>query len=216
MEGKNFFKEYIDKIKEVEWGISVSVGGYLVLITIGMLFSFCYYFTFKINIFKFSELSDFILIPFSDPFTIIFTIVSLGVIYALSLFSEWHKTNYPESFRKWTYWFSFGTIKETESEVYKKKEKGMYIFSVIIYVFYAAMFYGIRKHNKVIENRTFLDYKVDFETQLPAPVKDSLVFLGDNAGYYFLYHISKKEAYIVPKDKLNYVRIKKNPNGRFY
>jgi hypothetical protein len=97
---------------------------------------------------------------------------------------------------------------------YKKWEAKVYLYSLIAYIFFAATKYSDHKAAKIKENQTFIDYKVNFESDLP--VKDSLTFLGDNANYYFLYHIRTKEAYVIPKDKLNYLRIKKNPNGRFF
>lgn len=210
----NFLKQLWEKVKQSEWGISVSVGGYLILVTIGMLFSFAYYAMFRINIFKFSDLSDFLLVPFADPFTILFLLASVVFILALAQLNNWWKAKYPKSFVSWTYWLSLGVVKEIESEKYKKREKNIYLVSLIMYIAYAAAFYGIYKRKKVLENQTYIEYKVNFESDMP--VKDSLIFLGDNANYYFLHHVSQKESYIIPKDKLNYVKVKKNPNGRFF
>jgi hypothetical protein len=214
MEKENdIIKSFLGKLRDAEWGISVSVGAYLILIVIGMIFSFCYYLPYKINIFKFSDINDFILIPFADPFILFFVSVSLGFIYVLYLWNEWWKKSNPASFRKWNLWLSFGRV-DTYSEKYKKNEPKLFIYAVAIYVIYAATLYSSHKEKKVLENQTFVEYKVNFEGDLP--VKDSLTFLGDNANYYFLYHIRTKESYVIPKDKLNYLKIKKNPSGRFF
>lgn len=99
-------------------------------------------------------------------------------------------------------------------KLYQKKNVWGYYFAIMIYVFYAAVFYGKYKATRVKNQQTYIEYKIDFEGNIPA--KDSLIFLGDNAGYYFLYHSSQKESYVIPKDKLNFAKLKKNKNGSFF
>lgn len=203
-------------LKKTDIGISLSVGFYIMMIGIGMLFSFCYYGMFNINIFKFSEISDFLLIPFADPFTIIFTLLSIIIIVGISYLDLVLRKKNPDFHLKFSRWATLGLMSEDyiKHKLYQKKNVWGYYFAIMIYVFYAAVFYGKYKATRVKNQQTYIEYKIDFEGNIPA--KDSLIFLGDNAGYYFLYHSSQKESYVIPKDKLNFAKLKKNKNGSFF
>lgn len=201
-------------IQRVDWGLSVSVTGYLMLMFIGMCFSFCYYAHFKINIFRFSEISDFLLIPFADPFTIIFTLASLGLVLGLAYVIEYWKWKSFESFSKWERILSFGLVKRSVEAHSLRKKDTSYAIAILLYVLTAALRYGTHKADQVINNTTFIEYSVNIAGDLPA--KDSLLFVGENSSYYFLYHKSEKTSIVLPKDKVNYVKIRRNKNGRIY
>ncbi|PWK28461.1 hypothetical protein LV89_00665 [Arcicella aurantiaca] len=73
---KNTFKNF-------EWGISLSVGGYLFLIFLGISYNFFYFSIFRINIFLFSEINDFLMAPLANPLVILLAILSIGMLITL-------------------------------------------------------------------------------------------------------------------------------------
>ena len=71
-----------------EWGISLSVGGYLFLVFLGISYNFAYFLFFKINIFLFSEINDFLVAPLANPLVIVLGLLSVGLVYIKRWFLE--------------------------------------------------------------------------------------------------------------------------------
>jgi magnesium-transporting ATPase (P-type) len=70
----------IDRLNEPQVIITIL---YILAITIGMIFNYAKYKTFGINIFDYSDITDFILFPFSDFKVLLFTLVIAILCLAL-------------------------------------------------------------------------------------------------------------------------------------
>jgi len=67
-------------VKEFQTFLSVF---YLLLVGIGMLFSYEKYSRFGINIFQYSDIFDFLLTPFRDLYIFIFSFASIGIVFLI-------------------------------------------------------------------------------------------------------------------------------------
>ena len=97
----------------------------------------------------------------------------------------------------------------------KNKKAGLTVagIAIILYLFIASMFYAFHRSNKTRENKNIVNYKVYFESEEKMN-QDSLLFVGDNSQYYFMYDTTRKEALVIPKEKVKLVKIMRNKDGR--
>jgi len=205
---KNTFKNF-------EWGISLSVGGYLFLIFLGISYNFIYFSFFKINIFLFSEINDFLMAPLANPLVIVLGLLSVALVYLLmALGFAWQKKNY-KSYRIAMRILFFG-IKFEQKKVNKLSKSPVYIaIMLMIYVFYAAFFYAAYRSKKTYSDKNLFHYKLSVDNDKLKNI-DSLVYVGDNSVHYFLYDTVKRQATVIPKSEVKFVRIVKNPKGVFF
>ncbi|GAB2791256.1 hypothetical protein GCM10027275_40250 [Rhabdobacter roseus] len=194
-------------LKTHELGITISVGAYLLLVSIGMVFSFFYYITFKINIFRFSNLNDFIMAPFQEIAAILFVAASLLILGGLYKLNEILYDKFPV-IRKWTFY-------KNKSEAHRNKIRDRMGFAMIgLYVFVAVQYYALYQANQVRHDTRKFSYQVLYE-DFPAD-STHYQYLGDNSTYFFLYNPNIKQAVVVPLGKVKTVSIHKNPNGSFF
>ncbi len=82
---KHFFKSSLRNLQTV---LSVA---YLLMIGVGMLFSYMKYKAFGINIFNYADIFDFLITPFSDPRIIFFTFITIllvWIFFSLDLYTQ--------------------------------------------------------------------------------------------------------------------------------
>lgn len=88
---------------------SIGVVFYVLAIGIGMLFSYAKFVRFGINIFHYSDVLDFLVIPFSDYRILVFTLLSIFIVFGIYLLDRWWHRRYPVSYSK----IYFGIDKKT-------------------------------------------------------------------------------------------------------
>jgi hypothetical protein len=216
-EDKNPFDGFKTVFTNFEWGISLSVGGYLVLIFLGISYSFIYFMTFKINIFLFSEINDFLMAPLANPLVIVLGLLSVsflfGVMYLGFLWKKKHLKSYKIVFR--IMMMGRKADKKNMDKMDKMSKSPVFIFfGVLMYLFVAAQYYAIYRSSKTSHNKNLYHYKLSIDKDLIKNL-DSLVYVGDNSAHYFLFDTIKREATVIPKEQVKFVRIVKNPRGRF-
>jgi len=119
-------------IKEIQAIITIS---YIAAIGIGMLFNHQKYSEFKINIFDYADVFDYLVAPFSDFRILLFSSISIALVLTIiQLDFSWRK-KYPESYSKW----NFGLDKKEWYSIFR------YTTFVVIFIWYlylSADIYG--------------------------------------------------------------------------
>jgi hypothetical protein len=163
---------------------------YLILTGIGMSFSGMYFYYFDINILEYSQISDFILIAFKDPFYILFFILTVGIAYLLYFWDKWILKKFPKFWRISHRFSPFSPSANT------------YLFTygllIIAYTTQSAMIYG--KYNaKNIKSGKGTPVKVYLTTGIEPIETDSLpLLIGTTSSVVFLYHPNTKTTEIIP------------------
>ena len=213
-EDKNPLEGFKTVFTNFEWGISLSVGGYLVLIFLGISYSFFYFMTFRINIFLFSEINDFLMAPLANPLVILLASLSMGLLLVLYYLSFLWQRKHFKSYQIFYRIMMLGR-KADKKKISKMMKSPFYIFfAVLVYLLVAAEFYGFYRSSKTYHNENLFHYKLSIDKDLVKNL-DSLVYVGDNSAHYFLFDTIKREATVIPKEQVKFVRIVKNPKGRF-
>ena len=136
---------YESVIKEIQTILTIS---YVLAVGIGMLFTFQKYSEFGINIFDYADVFDFLIAPFSDFIILLFTIISLSIVYLILRLDLFWKRKYPNSYSK----MSFGWDKKIWYNYYR------YFSFATLFIFYlyiSADTYGkISKENILNQTST--------------------------------------------------------------
>lgn len=213
-EDKNPFEGFKSTLKNFEWGISLSVGGYLFLIFLGISYNFFYFMTFRINIFLFSEINDFLMAPLANPLVILLALFNMGVLFGIYYLSFlWEKKHFKSYLLFWQITMLNKKIDKKGINKYMKSPTFL-IVSIVLYLFLAAQYYGIYRSGKTSHDKNLYHYKLSIDKDIVINT-DSLVYVGDNSSHYFLFDTLKREATVIPKEQVKFVRIIKNPKGRF-
>ena len=214
-EDKNPLEGFKTIFTNFEWGISLSVGGYLVLIFLGISYSFFYFMTFRINIFLFSEINDFLMAPLANPLVILLASLSMGLLLVLYYLSFLWQRKHFKSYQIFYRIMMLGR-KADKKKISKYMKSPLYLFfSVLVYLLLAAELYGIYRSSKTSHDKNLYHYKLSIDKDIIVNT-DSLVYVGDNSSHYFLFDTLKREATVIPKEQVKFVTIMKNPKGRFF
>jgi hypothetical protein len=216
-EDKNPLEGFKTVFTNFEWGISLSVGGYLFLIFLGISYSFFYFMTFRINIFLFSEINDFLMAPLANPLVIVLGLLSVGLLFGLIYLGFLWKKKHLKSYKIFFRIMMMGrkADKKNMDKMAKMNKSPVFIsFGVLMYLFVAAQYYAIYRSTKTSHDKNLYHYKLSIDKDLVKNL-DSLVYVGDNSAHYFLFDTIKREATVIPKEQVKFVRIIKNPKGRF-
>ena len=174
--------------------------GYLSLIIIGMLFNGMFYGILRINIFDYSDISDFLLAPFRDLFILVFTIISLCIIYGFTLLDEWMEPRFPKTYQK-LYW---GVDRKKFQNWYQKN--GM-LQLILFYIVMASWVYAnLRAKN--IFNQQISKTQVITKDNKFEPT-DTLFYLGKTNTYCFFYIKNKKQSVIIPNQDVLRINLNK-------
>jgi hypothetical protein len=177
---------------------------YLILTGIGMSFSGFYYLYFNINILEYSQISDFILIAFKDPFYILFFILTVGLAYSLYFLDKWLLKKFPKFWRLSHKFSPFSPSANTYLFTYGLLIFGYTIQSAIIYARYNVKNVKAGKGSHV---------KMYLTTGVEPVEKDSLpVLIGTTSSVVFLYYPQSKSTEIVPFNSIRKIFIQETKN----
>jgi hypothetical protein len=183
-----FFKD-ASKFLRKDINVTLSLS-YIVLVAIGMTFDATYYAEFDINIVAFSDISDFLLSPFRDPFILIFVVGTSFFIFATLLFNDWLEDKYPKIYNI----MFMGINRETYDDWYKRYNGTASI--LLLYIFFIAKIYGFFKADKVYKGNSQPMHIVFKDNKFSET--DTLQYVGKTNGYTFLLNKNKKQVEIVP------------------
>jgi len=103
--------------------------GYVVLISLGILFNSLYYSYFGIDILAYCDLTDHLITPIREPSVLIFFIANLGFFYLISLFDGWLKSTKPVLYQK----LMLGI--NDESTAYLIFKELSFVITLLVYVY---------------------------------------------------------------------------------
>jgi len=153
-------------IKEFQTFLSVF---YVLLIGVGMLFSYSKYSQFGINIFQYSEIFDFLVTPFRDLTVLGVTVFTILMSYLIYKSDRLIKHKFPKFYSSK---FNFGLMKSYPIIAV--------IISFVLYLYIFSETYG--KFNK----RHFLEKPNTISIQLLNNEIKSGKLIGKNNGYIFM------------------------------
>ncbi len=153
-------------IKEFQSLISIF---YIVLVAIGMLFSYQKYQQFEINIFQYSEILDFLITPFRDLVVLGVTILTFMLVFVSYKSDQFIKHKFPRYYNsKW----NFGLLKSYPI--------ASIIFLITFLLFMFSDTYGNYYRKHFAENAESIS--VEF---INNEIKNGQL-IGKNSGYVFL------------------------------
>ncbi|MEH6748619.1 MAG: hypothetical protein V7670_17470 [Maribacter arcticus] len=119
-------------LKEIQTVVTIS---YIIIVGIGMLFTFQKYSEFKINIFDYADIFDFLLAPFSDFRILLFSTVTIIIVFFFFKLDFLWKRKYPKSYSI----LNFGLDKKSWFSLYR-----IFLFAIVFiyYLYLSADFYG--------------------------------------------------------------------------
>lgn len=127
-------------IKEIQTVITIS---YIIAVGIGMLFNYQKYDEFGINIFDYADVFDFLIAPFSDLKIMIYTIISVALIYVLIRLDLLLERKFPKLYSK----LNFGS-KKARSNSYRYFG---FAFPLIYYLYISADIYGNISKDQILD-----------------------------------------------------------------
>ncbi len=153
---------------------------YIFIIGIGMLFNHSKYSRFGINIFDYSDIFDFLLAPFSDVIILLFSIVSIIIMFVLVKYDKNWRIKNPESYSK----YSFGLDKKKRFSIYLYTSQFLTFLSIL---YAASGFYGKYQKEQILSQKPITIHFVDKE------VKEGIL-IGKTKDVIFLLRNEKVEA----------------------
>lgn len=118
---------------------------YILAIGIGMLFNYTKYINFDINIFQYSDVLDFLIIPFSDLLILLFTIMSILIVYGIYQLDAWWQKRFPGLYSK----FNFRLDSKPWFDAYRQIS---FLLIFLLYLVIAANIYGKMLRNQIEES----------------------------------------------------------------
>ncbi len=167
--------------------------GYLFLIMIGMIFNAVFFAINHLNIFKYAEISDFLLAPFRDFYILIFTALSIVLILGFYQLGDYLELHYPKFYHK----LMMGRDQSKNQMFYETK--GV-LLMIGLYILMAAWTYGMYKSFKLDAGQINIERSIFKENKFNPT--DTLYYLGNTNQYFFIKNVSAEECYVIPKDDL--------------
>ena len=119
-------------IKEIQTLITIA---YLLMIGIGMLFKYKVYTAFKINIFEYADVFDFLIAPFQDTLIVLAALIAMIGPFLIIGFDVFFKTRFPNAYSK----FNLGWDKKPW---YNKLRILLFGLLILYFIFEAASGYA--------------------------------------------------------------------------
>jgi uncharacterized membrane protein len=165
-------------IKEFQTILSVF---YLLLVGIGMLFSYSKYSQFGINIFQYSDIFDFLLTPFRDITIFLFSFITIFMVYLVYKLNKFTKRKFPKYYNSR---FNFGLMKSNP-----------FLSMIMMFILYLFLF--SYKYGKLSTERILVKPNITELTLSNGEIKTGNLF-GKNNGYVFLLENNNNEVNIYP------------------
>ena len=119
-------------LKEIQTVVTIS---YIIIVGIGMLFNFQKYSEFGINIFDYADVFDFLIAPFSDFKIVLFSTITIILVFIFFKLDSFLKRKYPKFYSK----TNFGWDKKSWFSLYRYAS---FAVLFIYYLYLSANFYG--------------------------------------------------------------------------
>lgn len=162
--------------------------GYLVLIAIGILFNWMFYFQFGINILDYSDVSDFLLGAFRDLKVVVYVLGTAAVVVVIRQLYWWSFSDYPQLLgraqrhNKWAAQLIYGII-------------------YLIITIEAAYIYESSVASKIIKDNQGTRVEVIL-CSITAIKGEQPFLLGMNSRFVFLYYPETQQTQVVPHNAI--------------
>jgi hypothetical protein len=182
--------------------------GYIMLIVIGLLFDFSYYYALKINVIQFVELDDLLLAPIQDVWVLITVFGFCLFVYGIIEWDIWWRKNNPESYIKWNKWSG---NKDPFSEKAIRRRSFLFPVLFIFYIILGANSYGVLKAKRVKKGQadkvhlTTKDVATDSLNNKNKPV----FFIGKTKSFVFVYDTATKQTSIINIGEIQKIEFEK-------
>jgi len=113
-------------LRELQTVITIS---YIIIVGIGMLFTFQKYSEFGINIFDYADVFDFLIAPFSDINILLFSTITIILVFILFKLDSFWGRKYPKFYSK----INFGWNKKNWFNLYR------YSSFTLLFIFYLSI-----------------------------------------------------------------------------
>lgn len=135
-------------IKEIQTIVTIS---YVLIVGIGMLFTYQKYSEFGINIFDYADVFDFLIAPFSDFKILLFSTITITLVFIFFKLDTYWQKKYPKNYSKMNHGFD----KKSWFSIYRYSA-----FSImfVCYLYLSADFYG-KFTKKEIEGNSKINIK---------------------------------------------------------
>ena len=174
-------------VKEFQTVLSIF---YILLVGIGMLFSYMKYTRFGINIFQYSDIFDFLLTPFRDLSIFIFSLISVLLVFLVHKIDKFTRKKFPKYYKSK---YRLGLIRSQP------------ILSLTItFILYLFIFSG--EYGKYIETRILKNPKSIEVVLNNGKIKNGNL-IGKNNGYVFLLE-NDNEVNIYPITNLTEIKMR--------
>lgn len=119
-------------LKDLQSFITIS---YLIIVGVGMLFNFKKYAAFGINVFDYSDVFDFLIAPFSDFKILLFSALTILLVFMIFKLDTVWRRKYPKTYSKMV----FGWDKKSWFNLYRYVS---FLVLFIKYLYFYADYYG--------------------------------------------------------------------------
>lgn len=162
------------------------------MVGIGMLFNYQKYSEFDVNIFDYADVFDFLIAPFSDLYIVLFATLSMLFVFLFIAMDTLWKNKRPVSYSRG----NFGLDKKSWFPAYRT---GLFVFTVVLYLYISADYYGRYARNKVMNTSDvsvrFSDDQVK-QGKLIGKTKDVIFIYEDGSVFALPFDSSVKEIRI--------------------
>lgn len=167
---------------------------YLIVTAIGGVYSFFFYREFGVNIIKFAELTDFLLVSVMEPISIV--IFLSVVIFTLSAFMVdfWVRKKRP-GYGRWL----------GRRIAPKYSDPIIYIVAVTLLVTLYVRQFAIENANEV-KSGTIDEYTVRIADPGEQPAERTLALLGNTSRFSILFDYEESEVLIIPLENVSLMR----------
>lgn len=141
-------------IKEIQTTISIL---YIIIVGIGMLFTYQKYAEFGINIFDYADIFDFLIAPFSDFSILLFSVISIFIAFLFFKLDSFYQKRFPKLYSK----MNFGWDNKNWFPIYRNSA---FLFLFIFYLYISADYYGKYSKQKTLTQTTINIKYVDNKT----------------------------------------------------
>ena len=160
---------------------------------IGVIYSYYYYREFGINIIKFVDLSDFLLAPILEPFSILI-FISWVLFSLLCLKLEFIMRKRFKSYGRFV-----------EKRLNPKYSDPLF-FTIMAFIFTIIFLKSLAVDNvNEMKNGEFDQYKVAFSQLNGRQEEQTLALIGGSSRYLYFYKVETKNTLIIPVENVSYM-----------
>ena len=170
---------------------------YLLITLIGVLYSYFFYQHFDMNILKFADLSDFLLISILEPRSVgVFLLILVFMFFVISVDYAYRKR--------------FKRYGDFVKNKLKSKYSDPIIAIVLVIIIAPPLLHSLAFSNaNDIKNGEVDLYEVRLSDAGEHAAVQNLVVLGTSSRYGYFYHPKDKVSFVVPLESISYMRMAK-------